>query len=159
MAELDVIYERYRRDPSVLDALLESLRKYALVLAYRNRHPSMEDAASVIVERVWRSLSRFDGRSSFRSWVRSLAINYLRDEARARKRSPIPEQMPVAYEPVSGDASVPVRDYNALPHTVRVIAQMLAEGFSVAEIARSLCYAERTLRRIIADHITSSQAA
>jgi RNA polymerase sigma factor (sigma-70 family) len=96
--DLDRTYLRYATDPDRLDNLLAAARRYAARQAERDGHPSAEDAAQEIVVKVWKSLSRFQRRSSFRSFVHTIAIHHLLDEARAAKSrivvETVDDQMP-----------------------------------------------------------------
>jgi RNA polymerase sigma factor (sigma-70 family) len=103
--DLDVAYLRYTTNPTAIDSLLEAVRKYATRVAERNDHPSPEDAAQEIVVKTWKALSRFERRSSFRSFVHTIVMNHLYDEIRAQRAritlTPV-EEMPEQQDTVPG---------------------------------------------------------
>jgi RNA polymerase sigma-70 factor (ECF subfamily) len=51
-----------------------------------------EDLAQVIWVRVYRNLAKFEGRSSFRTWLFAIATSAARDHHRARQRWPVDAQ-------------------------------------------------------------------
>jgi RNA polymerase sigma-70 factor, ECF subfamily len=56
-----------------------------------------DDATQETLVRAWRSLHRFEGRASLRSWLRSIATNVCLDMLRSRQRRPAPvDIVPIA---------------------------------------------------------------
>lgn len=51
-----------------------------------------EDLAQVVWVRVFRNLAKFEGRSSFRTWLFTIATSVARDHHRARQRWPVDAQ-------------------------------------------------------------------
>lgn len=84
--DLNKLFLRYVSDPTAIDPMLEGVRRYAIKLADRNNHHSPEDAAQDIVVKTWKALSMFERRSTFESFVRTIALHHLYDETRASKR-------------------------------------------------------------------------
>jgi len=102
-----------------------------------------DDAAQEALIAAWRALPRFDGRSSFRSWVCAIAWRKLRDQRRGEARRGAREDA-VA----SGDEPVRRTDderldalalLSALPDDQRAVAALcLAGDFSHSEAAAAL---------------------
>jgi RNA polymerase sigma-70 factor, ECF subfamily len=68
-----------------------------------------EDALQDALLRAWRGLSGFEGRSSVRSWLYSIATNTALDIARGRSR----RELPVNFGPAAGggaDLGAPLTD-------------------------------------------------
>src|SRR5690554_3987006 len=79
------LVERSRRgDRGALESLLELFDHEALNVAYRligNKDDAMDIRQQAYL-RVWQSVDRFDGRSSFRRWLLRIVINLCRDHIR-----------------------------------------------------------------------------
>ena len=102
-----------------------------------------DDAAQEAFIAAWRGMPRFDGRSSFRSWVCAIAWRKLRDQRRGEARRGAREEA-VA----SGDFAAPRTDderidalalLSSLPDDQRAVAALcLAGDFSHSEAAAAL---------------------
>jgi len=107
----------------------------------------VEDVTSEIMAKVWKSISRFEGRSSLKSWALRIASNYIADFYRSRKTVNI---IPLTDELLNPQNN---RDYGeelatvlGVSHTlaqltepqVAVIQLRLIEGFSATETASIL---------------------
>jgi RNA polymerase sigma-70 factor (ECF subfamily) len=117
-----------RGDRQALDTLLR--RHYDLVHAVCRRvlgtARDADDAAQEAMIRVVRSLDKFDGRSTFSTWVYRIATNTSLDELRKRKRRP---QLRIIDD---DEAPEPVDD---LSHrTVDAVADRLAIDQALAEL-------------------------
>jgi RNA polymerase sigma-70 factor (ECF subfamily) len=77
-------------DRSAMDRLLRMHydRMYAVCRRITGNDADAADAAQEAMISVVRSLSRFDGRSSFATWVYRIATNASLDELRRRRRRP-----------------------------------------------------------------------
>jgi RNA polymerase sigma-70 factor, ECF subfamily len=64
-------------DRAALDELLAGQRSHAMASALRVLHDpdDAEDAVQDAFVKVWRQLSRFEGRSSFATWVHRIVVN------------------------------------------------------------------------------------
>ncbi len=102
-----------------------------------------DDAAQEAFIAAWRGMARFDGRSSFRSWVCAIAWRKLRDQRRGEKRRSAREAA-VAVGDVAAartdDARIDAMSLlSALPDDQRAVAAMcLAGDFSHSEAAAVL---------------------
>jgi RNA polymerase sigma-70 factor (ECF subfamily) len=93
---------------------------------------------------AWSRLSRFEGRSSFRSWVCGIGYRLARDARRAHGRARARDTQWLDAQ--AGEASAPIEDRIAvaramtqLPDDQRAaVALCLAEGFSHTEAAAIL---------------------
>lgn len=94
---------------------------------------------------AWRKLSRFEGRSSFRSWVSGIGFRIARDAKRAHGRAQVRES-DWQSEQGNVEAGAPLEDRIAvqramleLPDEQRAaVALCLGEGFSHSEAAEIL---------------------
>ena len=91
-----------RRAPS--EAELEQHRAELTGYCYRMLGSSFEaeDAVQDTMLRAWRSLDRFQGRSSLRSWLYSIATNVCLDMLNGRQRRARPVDMGPAVEAEAG---------------------------------------------------------
>jgi RNA polymerase sigma factor (sigma-70 family) len=104
-----------------------------------------DDIAQEAFVTAWRKLARFEGRSSFRSWVSGIGFRIARDARRAHGRSAARDTQWTA-EQHEGEASAPLEDrialanaMAALPEDQRAaVAMCLGEGFSHSEAAEIL---------------------
>ncbi len=103
-----------------------------------------DDIAQEAFVIAWSRLDRFEGRSSFRSWVCGIGLRLARDAKRARRRAVARDADWLAAE--ADEASAPIEDRIALARALSVlpepqraaVALCLGEGFSHAEAAEIL---------------------
>jgi DNA-directed RNA polymerase specialized sigma24 family protein len=98
--------------------------------------------------KVWKAMSRFDRSQSFKGWVHTITVNHMVDAHRRVDAEEV--QMPDDFEPSPTDVNPSHRDYSALPPNIHRIANSLAIGHSVEEIAEKMKVHPRTLKRKIA---------
>ena len=104
-----------------------------------------DDLAQEAFVIAWSRLDRFEGRSSFRSWVCGIGYRLARDARRAEKRA-VARDTDWAAEADAGDSSAPIEDrialgraMAALPDDQRAaLALCLGEGFSHSDAAEIL---------------------
>ena len=77
-------------EAGALEAILTENRPrlYALALRVLGDPDDAEDAVQEAMVKVWRNLPRFEGRSSFGTWIHRIAVNAALD--RRRRRSAVP---------------------------------------------------------------------
>lgn len=102
-----------------------------------------DDAAQEAFIAAWRGIGRFDGRSSFRSWVCAIAWRKLRDQRRGEKRRGAREEAVAMDEEAvmrTDDARLDAMALlSALPDDQRAVAALcLAGDFSHSEAAAAL---------------------
>ena len=109
-----------------VDIRLESHRRELTVFCYRMLGSAFdaEDAVQDSMVRAWRSIERFDGRSSLRTWLYRIATNVCLDQLAGRSRRAWPMELgpcsaPVQESPGSPLAELPwiepVPDVRVLP--------------------------------------------
>jgi len=121
----------YTTAPAASD--LEQYRRELTGYAYRMLGSAFEaeDAVQETMLRAWRSLERFEGRSSLRSWLYRIATNVCMDALGARERRARPMDLGPAREPVAANL-------NALPEVTwiePVPDALLAPEGDPAEVA------------------------
>jgi RNA polymerase sigma factor (sigma-70 family) len=85
---IDDSYSAYIQDsnPDSLTSLMNALRSYATAIAHLYRRSDAEDVASDVVAKSWTAMCSFHGRSSFKTWFRSLAVNHLNSLIRSERQ-------------------------------------------------------------------------
>jgi RNA polymerase sigma-70 factor (ECF subfamily) len=92
-------------DESAFGDLVEAYRTELHVHCYRmlgSVHDA-EDALQDALLRAWKGLPGFEGRSSVRSWMYTIATNAALDVARRRPR----REFPAGFSPAAGQAAMP----------------------------------------------------
>jgi RNA polymerase sigma-70 factor (ECF subfamily) len=122
-------------------------RVYRYVLASLGHDEDAADVAQQIFVQVWRSLGRFEGRSSFATWLFRIAHNAVVDAQRGRRAAVSWDQLPEDEHPTdsSGPEEQAIRRENAdrltraldyLDGEKRALLMLRFAGqLSVAEIA------------------------
>jgi RNA polymerase sigma-70 factor, ECF subfamily len=152
------LLERCRRgEPEAFAELVERTHRQVYTLAARlvgDRHEA-EDVAQEAYLRVHRSLRKFRGDSSFRTWlyriVANTAMTYLRKRGRFGDVAEEPDTVLRLADAGSSEDEVDLGHVrvalNALPDTQRVILLMKdAYGFSCREIAGEMGVSEGAVK-------------
>lgn len=88
-----------------------------------------EELAQLVMIRVWRGLSGFDGRSSFSTWLFQIVRNTAVTEYARRARRPTPVDVGADAEPLGPAADVSVEDAVVLRDTVARAMEALDARF------------------------------
>ena len=129
-ADDELVAAARRGDAAAMDALLRRHydRVHAVCRRIAGSTRDADDAAQEAMIRVVRNLDRFDGRSSFGTWVYRIATNTSLDELRKRRRRP---QLHTVSDP---DATVP-EPVDELSHRlVDAVADRLAIDEALADL-------------------------
>ena len=91
--------------PAELERALEQHRRELTGYCYRMLGSAFdaEDAVQETLVRAWRNLARFEGRSTLRSWLYSIATNVCLDMLNGRERRARPMDLGPAMEPVASN--------------------------------------------------------
>jgi RNA polymerase sigma factor (sigma-70 family) len=150
-ADLDALARRATQgDPAALDALLVAVRPEALRLCARFL-PNLQDAEEACQDTLLalaNGITRFEGRSSFRTWLHRLAANRARSTYRTLRRRcqleaggvPVPEQADPRRTSVVAGTRLDLLDaFDAVhPDHAEVVALRDVLGLSYPEIATLL---------------------
>lgn len=120
-----------RGDATAMDQLLRRHydRVHAVCRRIAGSSRDADDAAQEAMIRVVRNLDKFDGRSSFGTWVYRIATNTSLDELRKRKRRP---QLSIVGDDEDGAPQEPADDMSH--RLVDAVADRLAIDEALAEL-------------------------
>jgi len=157
--EQDLVARAVSGDRDALDTLLRAhvQRVHAVCLRMVGNHHDAMDASQHALIAAARAITRFDGRSSFSTWIHRIAVNASLDELRRRQRRPRPvEELPESQwsrDDVTGTDARMVIDaaMRTIPEEFRV-ALVLRDlvGYDYREIAELLDVPIGTVRSRIA---------
>jgi RNA polymerase sigma-70 factor (ECF subfamily) len=127
---------------ALVDAHQQAVRGF--LRRFAGHWADADDLAQGAFVTAWRKLARFEGRSSFRSWVSGIGFRIARDAKRAHGRALVRDSAWLAEQ--DADAAAPIEDRIAveramaeLPDDQRAaVALCLGEGFSHGEAATIL---------------------
>jgi RNA polymerase sigma-70 factor (ECF subfamily) len=128
---------------ALVDAHQQAVRGF--LRRFAGHWADADDIAQEAFVTAWRKLSRFEGRSSFRSWVSGIGFRIARDARRAHGRAQVrdtdwfSEQDDAPVGAPLEDRIALARAMAALPEDQRAaVALCLGEGFSHSEAAEIL---------------------
>jgi len=140
MAAFESLYRRY------------SPRIHGLCLRLTGHREAAEDCTQETFVEAWRALFRFEGRSSFSTWLHSIAVRTVLSRRRglrvkfevAEPAAGVPEQL----DPTGGAPPLDLeRAIAALPEAARHVLVLVGiYGYSHAEAAANLKIAEGTCK-------------
>ncbi len=107
LRDLELVRLFQSGERAAFDRLVEAHRRDVYRLAYRlvGNHADADDLAQEAFLRVFRSLGRFRGESSFRTWLTRIVLNLATDRRRimaTRRDAPL-EEVPDLEQPASTD--------------------------------------------------------
>jgi len=128
---------------ALVDAHQQAVRGF--LRRFTGHWADADDIAQEAFVTAWTKLARFEGRSSFRSWVSGIGFRIARDARRSHGRSAVRDADWLA-EQDEADASAPIEDRIALTRAMAdlpdeqraAVALCLGEGFSHSEAAAIL---------------------
>jgi RNA polymerase sigma-70 factor (ECF subfamily) len=136
MSDLDLDLDTARPSTDELERQLEDHRRELTGYCYRMLGSSFEaeDAVQETMVRAWRSLDRFEGRSSLRSWLYKIATNVCFDMLNGTQRRARPMDLGAegTYQstlgPVLGEATwvLPIPDSRVVPDDADPAEQAVA---------------------------------
>ncbi|MGQ0531676.1 MAG: RNA polymerase sigma factor [Caulobacteraceae bacterium] len=128
---------------ALVDAHQQAVRGF--LRRFAGHWAGADDIAQEAFVTAWSKLDRFEGRSSFRSWVSGIGFRIARDARRAHGRSQERDADWLA-EQEEGESEAPIEDRIALQRAMAelpddqraAVALCLGEGFSHSEAAEIL---------------------
>jgi len=129
---------------ALVDAHQQALRGF--LRRFCGHWADADDIAQEAFVTAWRKLSRFEGRSSFRSWLCGVGFRIARDARRTHRRSAARDTDWLVQHDESAADKAPIEDRLALADAMgelpddqrAAVALCLGEGFSHAEAAAIL---------------------
>jgi len=129
---------------SLVDANSQAVRGF--LRRFCGHWADADDIAQEAFVTAWAKLGRFEGRSSFRSWVCGVGYRIARDARRSHQRASLRDSDWLAQQEAESENEAPLEDRMALasamaelPEEQRAaVALCLGEGFSHAEAAAIL---------------------
>jgi RNA polymerase sigma-70 factor (ECF subfamily) len=108
-----------------------------------NDYSEADDIAQEAFVTAWRRLDRFEGRSSFRSWVCGIGYRLARDARRSRRSAAARDTAWLEAQDDTREGAAPIEDRMALAEAMKqlpddqraAVALCLGEGFSHSEAA------------------------
>lgn len=101
--DLDLVRQFQAGNEHAFDLLVEAHRRDVYRLAYRllGNHADADDLSQEVFLRIYRSLVRFRGDASLRTWITRITLNLVTDRRRelAIRRQTSIEDLPVADHP------------------------------------------------------------
>jgi RNA polymerase sigma-70 factor (ECF subfamily) len=128
--ELDPLVEQAKAgDQAALAELLKGLRPRAMAVAMRvlRNSDDAEDAVQDAFVKIWRSFRRFEGRSSFATWVHRIVMNASLDVLR-RAGARYETQARTSAQPETVQEVEPVNERTPESDFVELETQMLVRG-------------------------------
>jgi len=147
-SDADLILAFKRGDESAFDALFDHHRDSVYSLAYRTLGEARaEDATQDAFLQLYKSLSRFRGDSTFKTWLFRLTLNVCRDHIRRIGRQPVTCDLSDFGEGVGCEQQTPSGIASAdlesalfdLPQDERSLLELhYVQGFTHREISEML---------------------
>ncbi len=166
MSEKDLIRRIRTVDPDGYGQIIRRYRGKVMgtCYSYLKNQRDAEEAAQDIFVKVYFSLGKFKGRSSFSTWIYRVTVNHCLDLLRKRSRrkmvsiealgekngDPLPEMAVTAERTVAGpeNRQLVQKILSILPKDHRTILFLQeGEGLKIAEIAERMVCTPRSVRR------------
>ena len=132
----------------------ENGRWLRAIARQNDRGDNWQDLEQDILLALWRSLDRYEGRSSLATWFYAVAINTARDFSRKKRnaeksrRSFAAQPASASYLPASEDeAEIATEFARSLGDLDRYIFQMFLDDLSYREMSEVLGICEANLRK------------
>jgi RNA polymerase sigma-70 factor, ECF subfamily len=138
-------------DDKAFAVLVGQLDQYLRDVIARRGIPDadVEDVASEVWIKVWRSIRLFDFHSNFKTWLHRVAVNASIDDHRRRSRRPLPAPRSLFEEKIDPDATaehinddVSSEIFHALealtPHQREAVLLVDGDGLSLVDAAHVL---------------------
>lgn len=152
--DLSSIYMEYRERPDAenTSALFAHLRVYSrrIVRGWKTRLAYPDEVTEQIVASAWASMQTFSGRSSFSTWVHTIARRKIIDAIRRSSSSPqmtTDDRLATTAPPVSDAPLLDTATLAALNDDERHLVQRLIEQPDYDALAQSLCISRIALIR------------
>lgn len=167
-ADLDVAYGVYRetgQDTELFDAMLRYARYLCRIKSPRTDETVADEAA----EQAFLSMSEYDGRSKFSTWVYQIVVNYLVDGSRDFARIPPSMELKehIALDNTLDFANCRVLLLGLLKQLEpadKALLMLVLRGHSQEDIAKKLRIAQQTvsvrwdkIKTALSEHLRSKR--
>jgi RNA polymerase sigma-70 factor (ECF subfamily) len=135
----DRLVARFRAgDREAFDALVRRHQAALVRFVRRNAGDDAEDVAQQAFVRAFEQLDGFAGRSAFRTWLFRIGLNLALNQARGRRRQPLPPPVSIATTEAVPAAALRAL-VGALPHKQRLALELrLFDELSFREVGEVL---------------------
>lgn len=134
-SDLELIEDFKKGDEGVFEELVRRYQKKVYNSTYRmmGNHEDAWDLAQESFLRVYRNLSRFQGKASFSTWLFTITTNICRDELRKRQRRVKTQSLSEPIQTKDGELERELVDVSMIPEEISLNRELQDEIQEVIE--------------------------
>lgn len=128
-SDLELIEDFKKGDEGVFEELVRRYQKKVYNSTYRmmGNHEDAWDLAQESFLRVYRNLSRFQGKASFSTWLFTITTNICRDELRKRQRRVKTQSLSEPIQTKDGELERELVDVSMIPEEISLNRELQDE--------------------------------
>lgn len=128
-SDLELIEDFKKGDEGVFEELVRRYQKKVYNSTYRmmGNHEDAWDLAQESFLRVYRNLSRFQGKASFSTWLFTITTNTCRDELRKRQRRVKTQSLSEPIQTKDGELERELVDVSMIPEEISLNRELQDE--------------------------------